>query len=138
MKDNRISSTPSNKDKNTSRSVMRFICHQKPKRCFKFNGRPMPLCARCFGFYLGLIIGLCLPFAFIDIFEIRIHTLVIILFLGVTPMALDGLTQLLKLRYSNNNLRFTTGILAGLVLGVLFTWLLVHILILDYLKVHWI
>jgi uncharacterized membrane protein len=133
MNVNSSSSTHSGRNRRTTkpRNWVRLLCHQIPERCFKINNEPMQLCARCFGFYLGLIIGLCLPFIFIDIFEIRITTLLAILLLGVAPMALDGITQLFRLRSSNNNLRFVTGIIAGLVLGILFSWLVVHILILD-------
>lgn len=47
-----------------------FGCHQIPERSFSFRGRPMPLCARCFGaalghfFSLGLFAaGIFLPLA---------------------------------------------------------------------------
>ena len=29
------------------------ICHQRPDRCFRIHGLPMPVCARCTGLYLG-------------------------------------------------------------------------------------
>jgi uncharacterized membrane protein len=50
--------------------------------------------------------------------------------LFLAPMAIDGLTQLLGLRQSNNILRFSTGLIAGLLLGVVFSWLLLNILFL--------
>lgn len=37
---------------------------------------------------------------------------------AVAPMAVDGLTQLLGMRESDNYLRFFTGALAGAVIGV--------------------
>ena len=133
MNENRISSTHLYKKRRTAQSKnwLRFICHQKPERCFKINGEPMPLCARCFGFYTGLLIGLCLPLICSEIFDLKVTLLLLILILGISPMALDGITQFFRLRTSNNNLRFATGIIAGVVLGILFTWLVVHILILD-------
>jgi uncharacterized membrane protein len=51
--------------------------------------------------------------------------------IGLIPMAIDGISQFFGFRRSNNSLRFATGIVAGLVLGILFNWLTVHILFLD-------
>jgi uncharacterized membrane protein len=39
-------------------------------------------------------------------------------FAAVTPLAIDGLTQLAGLRESNNPLRMATGIAAGLAFGL--------------------
>lgn len=38
----------------------------------------------------------------------------------ILPMAFDGVTQGLSLRESNNTLRFFTGLIGGIGLGVLF------------------
>jgi uncharacterized membrane protein len=38
----------------------------------------------------------------------------------IIPVLLDGLTQFFGFRESNNALRFTTGLIAGLGLGILF------------------
>lgn len=37
----------------------------------------------------------------------------------ITPMLLDGTTQLMGIRKSNNKLRFITGLIAGIGIGVL-------------------
>jgi uncharacterized membrane protein len=34
------------------------ICHQIPARSFQINGRPISLCARCTGMYVGVFVGL--------------------------------------------------------------------------------
>lgn len=34
------------------------ICHQRPERSFRVGAVPMPVCARCTGLYLGVVIGL--------------------------------------------------------------------------------
>ena len=34
------------------------VCHRIPERTFIFAGRPLPLCARCSGTYLGALAGL--------------------------------------------------------------------------------
>lgn len=38
----------------------------------------------------------------------------------IIPTFLDGITQFLGYRESNNPLRFTTGVLAGIGIGILF------------------
>ena len=112
----------------SNRSWTRYICHQRPERCFSISGKPMSICSRCLGFYLGLVVGLFLPIVIAKIMLIDGNTLLLIMLISLIPMALDGLTQLLGLRHSNNTLRFITGFLAGVVLGLIFTWLLIKIL----------
>ena len=34
------------------------VCHRISERSFTFAGRPLPLCARCSGTYLGALAGL--------------------------------------------------------------------------------
>jgi uncharacterized membrane protein len=113
-----------------NRSWTRYICHQRPERCFTIQGIPMPICSRCFGFYLGLLIGLLIPIFVWSLFVIDVNTMFLLLILSLIPISIDGLTQLLGLRISNNNLRFITGFIAGLFLGLVFTWLIIRILIL--------
>jgi uncharacterized membrane protein len=33
------------------------VCHQRPERCFRVAGRPLPVCARCTGLYAGAAIA---------------------------------------------------------------------------------
>jgi uncharacterized membrane protein len=33
------------------------VCHQRPDRCFPIDGRPMPVCARCTGLYVGAAVA---------------------------------------------------------------------------------
>ncbi len=44
--------------------VIRFflsgVCHQWPDHCFRYQGQPLPLCARCMGAFLGVAIGLAM------------------------------------------------------------------------------
>lgn len=96
----------------------KWFCHQIPERCLLVNGKRMFICSRCFGLYFGLIIG----FLVSSIFNLgrlfNKRELLIIGFVMCSPLAIDGITQLLKWRESNNTLRFVTGILAGLFCGV--------------------
>ncbi|HER34962.1 MAG TPA: DUF2085 domain-containing protein, partial [Halothiobacillaceae bacterium] len=34
------------------------VCHRLPERSFSLGDRPMPLCARCTGTFLGAVVGL--------------------------------------------------------------------------------
>ena len=111
-------------------SWMKYICHQRPDRCFKFHGKPMPICARCFGFYLGLLIGILIPLFIFEIYFINVNYMLILMILCIIPLAIDGLTQFLGFRNSNNYLRFSTGILAGVFLGIVFNWLIVNLVFL--------
>jgi uncharacterized membrane protein len=76
-------------------------CHRLPDRCFHIDGRQFHVCARC----TGLIVGV--PFSLLLI-PIR-QFMPIIFYFFMTAFLIDGVTQLLKLRTSNNRLRFATG-----------------------------
>src|SRR3974377_1343609 len=77
-------------------------CHQRADRSFVVRGRQVPLCARCIGILLGLVSATFLP----------VSRLGFCCFLLV-PLLLDGVTQYLGLRESNNSLRMITGLLFG-------------------------
>lgn len=38
-----------------------WICHQRPERSFHLEGSQLPVCARCFGAYVGASLGACAP-----------------------------------------------------------------------------
>ena len=108
----------------TKKSWLRFICHQKPDRCFFINNKPMLICSRCFGVYLGLVVGVIIPIIIPIIYSLSVKIMYILMIVCVLPLALDGLTQFLGLRKSNNNLRFISGLITGIYLGILFNWLI--------------
>ena len=83
------------------------FCHRKIDRSFSVWGYTMPLCARCTGILLGFYVGLVL-----EILAIPLSLLLSVLFL--LPLIVDGVTQMLHLRKSNNILRFSTGFLFGI------------------------
>jgi uncharacterized membrane protein len=97
------------------RLLFRMMCHGIPRRCLELFGTPMPICARCVGVYLGLLAGLA---AFAALPLLRERVMRTVAFAAVTPLAIDGLTQLAGLRESNNPLRMATGIAAGLAFGL--------------------
>ena len=100
------------------RLLFRFICHGRIERSLELFGAPMPICARCTGIYAGLLIGLVAYWLFRSLRE---KTMRMIAFAAVTPLAIDGLTQLTGLRESTNELRIATGLIAGIAFGL---WIL--------------
>jgi uncharacterized membrane protein len=91
--------------------ITQFICHRIPERTFNFRGCYFPVCSRCTGLYIGVFLCLCyLNLCFID-YTIN---LLIISVLMMIPTFLDGITQFIDFRQSNNFLRLLTGLIAGL------------------------
>lgn len=80
-------------------------CHRLPERSFRVAGRQFHVCARCTGLAVGLALSpLLVPFRF-DALSLFACSLML--------LAADGGSQALNLRTSNNWLRLTTGLLAG-------------------------
>ena len=96
-------------------NILNLICHRKPERSFFIKGHQFPVCARCTGFYLSLLIYFTYTYYFFVDYNVYLLVFAIILLI---PTAIDGLTQLFEYRESNNNLRFITGILGGIGLGI--------------------
>lgn len=97
-------------------NILNLICHRKPERSLFICDYQFPVCARCTGFYISLIIYFTYTYYFFVNYNIYLLTFAIIL---LTPTAIDGLTQFFEYRESNNILRFITGILGGLGLSIL-------------------
>ncbi|MGL6298553.1 MAG: DUF2085 domain-containing protein [Methanobacteriaceae archaeon] len=93
-----------------------FICHRKPERTFKIKNTYFPVCARCTGFYIAAISYFGYVYYFYVDYNIQLILLAILM---LTPAAIDGLTQFYTSRESNNVLRFFTGILGGIGLGII-------------------
>lgn len=101
------------------------ICHRIETRSFIADGRPLPLCARCTGIYLGVMTGL-----FVFVASGRRHAAALynwrvggVLFLFVAVMGVDGLNSYVHLFpggkgvYEPHNwLRLTTGVFCGMTL----------------------
>lgn len=80
-------------------------CHQTSERSFSIDGRQFHVCARCTGLIVGLPLSLLLiPW--------RGH-LPLIGLACVVALVVDGGTQWLGWRTSNNTLRFVTGVSAS-------------------------
>ena len=93
-----------------------FICHRIPERTFKVKKYYFPVCARCTGIYITALSYFILAMFIPITYNIE---LVILALLLIIPTAIDGISQLLNKRNSNNYLRFFTGLLAGLGLAII-------------------
>ena len=101
------------------------VCHRIPERSFQVDGRPLPLCARCTGTFLGAMLGLAAMALLRRHKASRMPSTailgVLVLFIGL--WAFDGLNSYMTLfpgaphLYEPQNwLRMTTGLLNGLAL----------------------
>jgi uncharacterized membrane protein len=97
------------------RLAFRLLCHGLEARCLEVFGVPMPICSRCTAIYAGLLVGMA---AFAVVPFLREKVMRPVAFLAVTPLAVDGLTQLAGLRESTNALRIATGLAAGIAFGL--------------------
>ncbi len=89
-----------------------FGCHCIDERSFHFRGRKFPICSRCTGELVGIVVSLFLSFVFIP--------KVWILALLMAPMVIDGFAQALTSYKSNNKRRFITGFMFGYGIFTLF------------------
>ena len=87
-----------------------FFCHGIASHSFFIGGVAMPICARCTGIYAGLLLGVLLSSIASSVAPRLAWRF---FFLCLLPMWIDGGTQALGLRVSNNPLRFFTGIAFG-------------------------
>lgn len=88
-----------------------FICHRIPERTIIFRGFYFPVCSRCTGLYIGVF--LCLIYLNLYYIDYNINLLIISV-LMIIPTFIDGITQFIDFRQSNNILRLLTGLIAGL------------------------
>jgi uncharacterized membrane protein len=102
------------------------VCHRISARSFTFAGRPLPLCARCSGTYLGAVAGLIVLAACGRRRASRLPAPAILVVFGVFLLAwaVDGFNSFLTLipglpyLYEPSNLlRLVTGTLEGLALA---------------------
>jgi uncharacterized membrane protein len=80
------------------------FCHRRSDSCFRIFGHTSFLCARC----TGIMIGFAL-FGLLSYFNLSIPS--IIAFFLALPLIVDGTSQYLGLRTSNNMIRLITGII---------------------------
>lgn len=109
-------------------NFFKYLCHQRPDRSFFFRGHQFPLCARCTGFVVGTLAFCIYSFLFPIHYT---YELFIIALLIQLPYIIDGTTQFLGLRESNNILRFITGFIGAF--GLIIMARIIKIIILQIL-----
>ncbi|MEZ5306106.1 MAG: DUF2085 domain-containing protein [Pyrinomonadaceae bacterium] len=93
------------------------ICHQLPERTFHLMGHPLGVCSRCFGVYLGLVVGaLFYPlFRKLDDAEpLPLYGLI----LAIIPMGVDWALTFFGIWENTFTTRFLTGSLLGIACAV--------------------
>jgi uncharacterized membrane protein len=91
------------------------LCHQKAERSFFINENQMPFCVRCTAIWMGFAIGLGIMIFLKINLDQKFFYLIII---GLLPIGVDGLGQLLGLWESLNIIRLITGLLIGIICGI--------------------
>ena len=92
-------------------NLTKYVCHRRPERSFFIRGHQFPVCARCTGFYTGLIVYLTLSLFYRHPYDPNMLSVSMILMI---PVGIDGLTQYFGPRESTNTLRFVTGFIGGI------------------------
>ncbi len=90
------------------------FCHHDPAKSIPFFGLEKIFCSRCLGGLFGILAGVI----FFAVFRISISLPLAALL--ALPLLVDGFSQLLGFRESNNYLRFTTGLLFGFTINSIF------------------
>lgn len=97
-------------------NYLKFICHRLPNRSFQYKNYYFPVCARCTGFYISMVTYTIIAM-FVSI-EYDINEIILAIILLI-PSGLDGTSQLLEFRESNNILRLLTGFFGGIGLMII-------------------
>lgn len=95
------------------------ICHQIPDRSFFILGYPLPVCHRCTGIYLGLLLGSLIVIRFV---HQSLHVRRTWILAACIPMLIDFALSYSGIWIGNVYSRFFT----GLFFGYLISALLVH------------
>lgn len=100
-------------------SVCAPLCHQIDSRCFYLWGCALPVCTRCLGIYIGFLVG-SWSYPVIRGFSVlqlpRTKTLLLL----SAPIVLDKLGNFLSFWETGAWLRFTIGLLWGVILPLYF------------------
>ena len=85
-----------------------FGCHSLPARSFFWKGKQFPICARCTGELVGMLLE-CFFYALLKWYASWGWCIVFTM-----PLVIDGVLQLKTKWFSNNPLRFFTGAFFGI------------------------
>lgn len=89
-----------------------FGCHCRKDRSFYYKGKQFPICARCTGELVGIVVSIFSCFFFRLFISVSLLLLI--------PMIIDGVIQMKTSYESNNRRRFITGFLFGYGLFMVF------------------
>jgi uncharacterized membrane protein len=89
-----------------------YICHQMPERSFHVFGEQLGVCSRCFGVYLGLLLGVAAypTWRGIDSTEPPARFW---LFLALVPIGFDWSLTAFEIWENTQASRFITGLILG-------------------------
>ncbi|WP_066314404.1 DUF2085 domain-containing protein [Bacillus sp. FJAT-29814] len=96
----------------------RAICHQLEDRSLHIDGKPLSVCARCTGIYIGIFSAL----VYLHLFKRKANITIpsvnmsFFLLLFMVPLIIDGTGSYINLFESNNLRRLLTGISFGFAL----------------------
>jgi len=93
-------------------SFFGYICHQRPDRSFHLLGHKLGVCSRCFGVYLGLVVGVLAYPLFRNISEIKPLPL-FWLVLSMIPIGIDWSLTVFGIWENTFFTRFATGLVLG-------------------------
>jgi uncharacterized membrane protein len=93
-----------------------IFCHQIPDRSFSFLGYSLPVCHRCSGIYLGLLLGSLIENRFAHRSPQARRKWVLA---ACAPMLFDAILSYSALWHGSGNLRFLTGLWFGCLISTL-------------------
>ena len=101
-----------------------FHCHMRVDRSSKIHHHYLPLCQRCLGIYIAILISI--PYFYYFVLPFYVYLLLLF------PMIVDGYIQFRYHIKSNAIRRFSTGFLGGLFIINGFTY--IHIMFLEIIR----
>ena len=90
-----------------------YLCHQIPARSFYIAGEPFGVCTRCFGVYLGLLVGVAIYPLWRNVGEIE-PLPKFWLFLSLIPIIIDWSLTIFHIWENTHLSRFLTGLVLGI------------------------
>lgn len=103
-----------------------YLCHQIPSRTFHLENHAFAVCSRCFGVYLGLLIGFVI-YPFIRSIEDTEPLPRFWLFAAMIPMGIDWGLQFFEIWENTHLSRFVTGSILGAACAIFIVPALVEI-----------
>lgn len=90
-----------------------YLCHQISERSLHFASEPLAVCARCFGVYAGLAVGVAAYPFLRPIHDTNAVAPRIVLFLALVPTAIDWVLGFFGIWENTHFSRFATGAFLG-------------------------